>query len=153
MKAVRVTIGSLLLVLAAAIRAEPALEIRDPWIREAPPTARVLAGYLILDNHGETPVIVTGASSPDFESAEIHQTLVEDGMARMLPVEELAIPANEHIALEPGGRHLMLYNPARALRHGDTTVLTIHLEDGSDITVTVPVMRQTGDPGHHHQHH
>ncbi|MGD2137854.1 MAG: copper chaperone PCu(A)C [Gammaproteobacteria bacterium] len=150
MKLPRATIGCLLLVFVTAIRAETALEVSNPWIREAPPTARVLAGYMTLLNHGDTPLILTKVSSPDFESAEFHRTVIEDGMARMLPLKELEVPANGRVDLEPGERHLMLINPARPLHDGDTSLLTIHCADGAVLRVSVPVVRRTGDSGHQH---
>jgi len=149
-KYLKPAIFSLLLVLVSTATAEPALEIGSPWIREAPPGARVLAGYMTFFNHSATPITLVNVTSPDFESAEIHRTVIEDGVARMLPVARLAIPANGRIALEPGGRHLMLFNPARPLHAGDSTTLIIHLADGAEISLSVPVMPQDGIQNHPH---
>lgn len=148
MKRLRQTVFALILVLGGAVGAEPALEIGSPWIREAPPTARVLAGYMSFINHGTTPIALVGVTSPDFESAEIHRTVVEDGVARMLTVERLEIPANGRIDLEPGGRHLMLFNPSHPLHAGDTTTLIIHLADGAEIRLSAPVVHQDDAQGH-----
>jgi copper(I)-binding protein len=148
-KHLKPAIFSLLLVLVSTAAAEP-LEVGSPWIREAPPGARVLAGYMRFFNRGATPVTLVNVTSPDFESAEIHRTVIEDGVARMLPVARLEIPANGRIDLEPGGRHLMLYNPSRPLRAGDTTTLTIHLADGSDVRLSVPVVPRDGVQNHPH---
>ena len=132
--------------------AVPDLVIREPWIREAPPTARVLAGYLTLVNTGDSTITVTTISSPDFEGAEIHRTVIEDGVARMLPVNQLEIPASGQLTLEPGGLHLMLFDPRRALAEGDSATLTIHRSNGSISTTTAPVIRETGEDHSHHHH-
>lgn len=131
--------------------ADATFTVVEPWIREAPPTARVMAGYLVLSNAGDTPVTVTSISSPDFEAAEIHRTVVKEGVARMLPVTQLDIPANSQLKLEPGGLHLMLFEPQRPLLEGATVTLIIHRSNGSKITATAPVIRKTGvDHSHHH---
>ena len=141
----------LLLIGPSLVMADATLAVSEPWIREAPPTTRVMAGYLTMVNAGGTPVTVTSISSPDFEDAEIHRTVVEDEVARMLPVSQLEIPANSPVKLEPGGLHLMLFNPQRPLPEGATVTLIIHHSNDNKVTVTAPVIRKTGeDHSHHH---
>ena len=142
----------LLLIGTSLAMAEATFTIGAPWIREAPPTATVMAGYMTLINAGDTPVIVTSISSPDFKTAKIHQTVVEAGVARMLPVPQLDIPANSQLKLEPGGLHLMLFGPQRPLLEGASVTLTIHRSDGNKVTVTAPVIRKTGEDHSHHHH-
>lgn len=124
------------------------LGIVRPWVREAPPSSRVLAAYMSISNPGDAAVSISGISSPDFERAELHRSIVTEGMARMQPVEHIGVPANGSIRLEPGGLHLMLFKPRRALAAGDRTTLTLHLSNGICLTFTVPVIRQAGDGLH-----
>ncbi|MCK5479955.1 MAG: copper chaperone PCu(A)C [Gammaproteobacteria bacterium] len=126
------------------------LEITHPWVREAPPSARVLAAYMSIKNPGDSAITINGISSPDFESAEIHRTVINDGVARMLHIKQLDVPANGIIRLEPGGLHLMLFNPKRMLAEGDTITLTIHLGNETCMTVSTPVVRQDDDHSRHH---
>ena len=142
----------LLLIGSSLVMADATLTIGEPWIREAPPAARVMAGYLTMINAGDTPITVTSISSPDFEGAEIHRTVIEEGVARMLPVSQLEIPANSPLKLEPGGLHLMLFDPRRPLPEGETVTLIIHRSNGSEVTVTAPVIRKTGEDHSHHHH-
>lgn len=145
------TLTVLLLIGSSLAMADATLVIGEPWVREAPPTARVMAGYFTVINTGDTAVTVTSVSSPDFEGAEIHRTVVEEGIARMLPVRQLDIPANSQVKLEPGGLHLMLFDPLHPLPEGETATLVIHHSNGSDVTVMAPVIRKTGeDHSHHH---
>ena len=126
------------------------LEVHDAWIREAPPTASVLATYMVISNTREAPAEITAIASPDFDHPELHRTVVESGVARMVPIKKLQIPAGERISLEPGGIHLMLINPQRPLREGDTVTLVIHCADGFSNTFTVPVIRAAGEVAHQH---
>lgn len=144
--------GCLFMVIAGSTLAAPTMDVIDGWVREAPPTSRVLAAYMRIINQTEGDLTVTGITSPDFEAADLHRTVVEDGVARMLPVPELTIPAGGSITLEPGGLHLMLFDPVRPLQQGDSVTLVLHRSDDICITLSVPVLRGTGAEHVHHQH-
>ena len=141
-----------LLAATSPASADVELQVSEPWIREAPPTSRVLAGYLTLVNTSDNTITVTAISSPDFENAEIHRTVIEDGIARMLPVTQLEVPANGQLTLEPGGHHLMLFEPRRSLTAGETVTLVIQRNNGEQITISAPVIRKTGEDHSHHHH-
>jgi copper(I)-binding protein len=133
--------------------AEPGIVVHQPWIREAPPGATVIAAYLIIENPGNAPVTVSRITSPEFQRSELHRTRVEAGVARMEAVSAVQIPAGESVALLPGGMHLMLFEPVHPLREGDSATLVIHYGDGARTTVSAPVVRQVGDSAHHEHHH
>jgi copper(I)-binding protein len=141
----------LFLTFLSTAMAGSAVDVEAPWIREAPPASTVLAAYMVLRNTGDTARTITGIDSPDFRGGQIHRTVVEDGVAKMLPVEQLTVPAAGSVVLEPGGLHLMLFDPQRPLREGDSVILIIHDSDGDSVTVHAPVVRKTG--GHDHSHH
>ena len=156
MKQTSIVLGILLALLYSLITAaDTALEVTDPWIREAPPGANVLAAYMVIANQGVQAATITAIASPDFERIEMHRTLVEDGVARMVPVESLQIAAAGRVELEPGGMHLMLYSPRRPLREGDSVALEIQQSGAASIRVHVPVVKMNAgdDDGDHHHHH
>jgi copper(I)-binding protein len=148
----RIITALLLLIGASTATADATLEISEAWVREAPPTARMMAGYMTINNTGDAAVTVISISSPDFDSADIHRTVIEEGVARMLPVKQLEIPASSQVKLEPGGLHLMLFDPKRPLREGETVTLIIHRRDGDPLSTTSPVVRKTGEDHSHHHH-
>jgi copper(I)-binding protein len=152
MRTVLVILCHVLGLLSVPATASETLVVHTAWIREAPPTARVLAAYMVIENTGESPAGIMAIASPDFEHTELHRTTVESGIARMVPIDKLEIPAGEQISLEPGGIHLMLFNPLRPLREGDKVTLTIQGADGFSKSFMVPVIRETGDAVLH-QHH
>lgn len=117
-------------LLATATGAQAAgLAIDDPWIRAAPPGADVLAGYATLRNGADADITITGARSADFARVELHEMTMDGGMMRMRPLSGIAIPARRSVALAPGGTHLMLVEPKRALKLGD--VVDLELLDAS----------------------
>lgn len=117
------------------------IAVTDPWIREAPPMSKVLAGYMVLTNKTATPRILTGATSPRFGSVMLHRTVIGDGVARMVHAGRLEIPANGQLVIEPGGLHLMLMRPKAPLRAGERVELTLRFADGCTVLVSAEVRR------------
>jgi hypothetical protein len=144
----------LLLTLTAPLQAqESPLRAEDPWVREAPPTARVLGLFMQLHNEGERELVIQGASSPVCERVEIHRTLVEDGVARMIAQPELRLAPGETIRLEPGSYHMMLIGPTRALRAGEEVPVLIQYDGDRELALTAPVRSDRGEMDHSHHHH
>jgi copper(I)-binding protein len=141
------------LFTTATVADETGLVVRDAWVREAPPGASVLAGYLQLENRGPETLVLVTLGSRDFGRIELHRTLVEEGVARMLPVGQLEIPAGESVVLEPGGMHLMLFNPGRPLQVGDRVEFSIRLANGASHAFEATVRRGAEDEAHQHHHH
>lgn len=119
------------------------LNISDAWVREAPPTSAVNAAYMQIANPGAKELAIAGASSPQFESAEIHRTEIVDGMARMLPQKRLAVPAGGSVTLAPKGLHLMLIQAKQPLRVGDHVEIHLQMEDGGDVKIDAEVRAET----------
>jgi copper(I)-binding protein len=146
MKSAAILLGGWLLMAIAGIAlAAQTMDVTGGWVREAPPTSRVLAAYMQIVNLTDKDLTITSITSQDFDSAELHRTVVEGGMARMLPVPELTLPAAGSVLLEPGGLHLMLFDPVRPLAQGDSVTLVLHRNDGICVTLSVPVLRHTGE--------
>jgi len=134
-------------IMSIALQATAAskLYVSDAWVREAPPGASVMAAYMTINNPGKTAANVTAVSGKDFSSIEIHRSIIENGMARMDAADRLEIPANGSFTLEPGGYHLMLFNPQRALAEGDSVKLLLHIDNQQCIAIDVPVKRMITD--------
>lgn len=132
------------------------LTVSGAWVREGPPTTAVLAAYMQIDNGGAQDRTLVGASSPQFETVEIHRTEIVDGVARMLPQERLVIPAGGGVTLEPGGLHLMLIQSRQPLTQGDQVTIRLRLEDGTEVPVEAAVRKAEAmgmDHDHSHHHH
>ena len=134
--------SSLLLPLLLASHLVDACEglvIEHAWIREAPPGARVMAGYAELRNDGGSPLVIDALESPGyFEHVMIHETLLEEGRARMVPREALEILPGATLSLAPGGLHLMLMQPVSDLALGAEVPLTLRCgEAGMEVRFPV----------------
>lgn len=103
----------------------PGVSASDAWIREAPPGASVMAGYITLTNTSGKPQTLRGLSSTDFGAVEIHRTITENGQSHMEALDTLAIPAHGTTRLAPGDAHLMLFRAQRPLKAGDTVKMQL----------------------------
>jgi copper(I)-binding protein len=131
-----------LLVFATTQLLADGVRVDDPWVRAAPPTAKVVAGYMTLVNESEISQHVVGAASPGFGMIEMHRTVVADGMARMEEQARLTVEPGAKLSLEPGGYHLMLMMPMSVPKIGDQVEITLELEGGETVDVIAIVRRQ-----------
>lgn len=115
----RIGMPGLALLLAQPLWACAGLETSDAWVRAAPPTAQVMAGYLTLANRGDQVLRIDGVSAQGFERAELHQMTHVDGVMRMRRLDGIDIAPGERVELAPGGRHLMLFDPIRTVAAGE----------------------------------
>lgn len=119
----------------------PDLVIQDAWIAEAPPVSKVMVAYMTVKNTGPKAIEIIRAESDIYSSIEFHETVHEDGMARMIRHDSLNISANSRLELKRGGPHLMLFNPVKALKAGDTVKIKLTTKDNHSKTISVAVQK------------
>lgn len=117
------------------------LEITGAWIREAPPNATAMAGYMQIYNHTDSDKQLVSGNSQDFKIVEFHRSVEKDGVYRMIRHKKLTIPANSMLELKPGDFHLMLITPYKPLKEGDLTTINLVLEDNITISHEFPVKK------------
>ena len=146
----RFAVGVLLLITGLLAVADSSVVVRDAWVREAPPGAPVLAAYFTLENPGSKADKLVAVRGADFDQIEIHATEIRAGVARMIALAALSIPPHALVKLAPGGYHLMLHHPRRALAAGMSVTLELRFESGTHLTVVAPVRRAESGAAHHH---
>ncbi|HEY9900069.1 MAG TPA: copper chaperone PCu(A)C [Pantanalinema sp.] len=129
---------------AAPVLAAASVSVEEPWLREAPPTARVLAGYAGFRNPSDQEDALIEVTTEVADRVEIHTMAMRGGVMRMQPIPFLALPAKGKASLEPGGAHLMIYGPKRALRDGQKVPMTFVFRRGAKVRVEVPVRKYPG---------
>lgn len=147
----RVVVAAGVLLSTAVFAAE--LMVKDRWIREAPPTAAALAGYMVIHNSGDSERVLVGAESPLFGSVMLHRTVMEEGMAKMIHQPSITIPAGGSLTFEPNGYHLMLMKPKKQLKAGDRAEITLKFQDGTTLPLTYDVRKSAGMPEMDHSGH
>ncbi len=119
--------------LASPASAEGKLTIEHAWIRAMPPNASMLAAYAQLHNNGDAPLTLIAAHSDRFAEVSLHESVERGGVVRMQSVKALSIAPGMSIALRPGGKHLMLMRPKRALALGDCVDIELDLGGGNQV--------------------
>ena len=120
-----------LLLFGAGAGAGTAGDIRaeGAWIRVLPGDLPA-AGYLTLQNTGDTEVALTGAASAAYRQIMVHLSAGVGGMSGMVPVARLPVPAHGMVKLAPGGYHLMLMNATRPITPGRKVTVTLIFNGG-----------------------
>ena len=131
----------LILVLLFPAGAFAELEISEARIKNLPPTVPVRAGYMTIHNSSQMAVSIVAIRSDAFASVEIHRSVMQDGMMRMDLVDILMIAPGASLQLAPGGLHLMMMQPVQATRPGDEIEIILQLDDGSEQTLMMKVIK------------
>lgn len=111
------------------------LEIIHPYAFETPPMAMAGGGFMTIINTGDSADRLIAVRA-DFPRVELHETVVTDGVGRMLPVEGVELPAGETVTLQPGGYHVMFIGlKDRQLRDAETVPATLVFEKAGEVAV------------------
>lgn len=130
-------VPTLALLTTSAIACD--LKVASAWIRTAPGNATTLAGYAVLSNAGSKTLSVASAQSAAFAKVEMHESLTENGISKMRPIEKLELTAGVKVEFAPAGKHFMLINPKAALRSGDVVAIKIKDSTGCETTASFKV--------------
>lgn len=117
-----------------------AIMVHDGWARASIGKAPNSAAYMTLMAHGDTADRLIAVSTPLADKAELHNHVLDDGIAKMRQVEAIEISPDEPAALEPGGLHIMLIGLKQALEEGTDLPLTLVFENAGDVTLEVPIL-------------
>lgn len=132
----------------------PGIRVLDAWAR--PSTRAAMSGemgqsahgggatsavFFVLANEGRAGDALVGAGvAPDLAgAAEVHETTMEGGVARMQPVQRVEVPAGGRVEFKPGGYHIMLLDVKREIKAGDRVRLTLRFETSGELPVEADV--------------
>lgn len=124
-------------IQSTAVAAE--LQLKQGEVRVPMPGRTVTAGYFTLENTTAATVELVKASSSAFAKVELHQHIKQDDVMRMVEVETISIEPGATLVFQPGGLHLMLFEPQVALTVGDTVSVTLHFADNSTKVLELPL--------------
>ena len=125
------------LALVAACGSDaPPLVASDVVVKPPMPGMQMAAGYLTLRNNSSEEIVIDRVTSPQFGKVEMHETVIEGGVARMSALGQVVLPAGSAVEFEPGGKHLMLMRPGDNL---DSVALEFHSGDSIVLTVSVSI--------------
>jgi len=102
------------------------------------------AFYMNIHNSGHDADTLISAATGACGVVELHETYDKgDGTMGMRPVEGgIEIPADEAVALEPGGLHIMCLQKKADFAVGAKIMLTLNFEHAGEVMVEAEVRDQ-----------
>lgn len=94
------------------------------------------SGYMTLNNHSDADIRITAIKSSNFTAIEMHETIVDNGIAKMRSIAPLIIAAHSSVSFAPGGKHLMLMGPKNTMDRN----LTLDFYDEEYLLLTIDVV-------------
>lgn len=159
MKALRMLAIVVVQVISVAASADHyqagALKIDHPWARPTIGAVGTAAVYFKIENAGETPERLVAARTEIAEGAELHESVEEDGVAKMLPLKEgITVPAQRSVELKPLGMHVMLIGLKTQLKEGQSFPITLSFEKQGDVAIEVKIEtpKDGGEAAKPHDH-
>jgi copper(I)-binding protein len=120
-------------LLASACSSESSAPLATDLEISAPlPGKSMTAGYLALSNNTGDAIKITSVSSPQFGKVEMHESVIEDGVAKMRRIPSLLISAKSTVQFKRGGKHLMLMR-----RKQQSDLISLNFYDGDTLLLTV----------------
>jgi copper(I)-binding protein len=141
----RTVIGRNLIIVAALAMAASVfadsrvVEVTQAWSREMPPGAPVSVSYFTIINHGHRADRLIRVRTPVAGKAEMHTSVMEDGLMKMRPLNAVEVPPGEPTMFQPGGNHVMLMQVKEPLRKGESFPMILTFENAGDVQVHVTV--------------
>ncbi|MGD0107653.1 MAG: copper chaperone PCu(A)C [Rhodopila sp.] len=134
--------------------ADDGIMVHEAWARASAGASTTGAAYVTLMG-GSHPDSLIGASTPVAATAEVHETINDNGVMKMRPLAALPLPPGQMVTLAPGGTHIMLTGLRKPLTAGESFPLTLTFAHAAPVTVDVKVraLGQTAPmAGHDHMH-
>ncbi|MBL7002806.1 MAG: copper chaperone PCu(A)C [Gammaproteobacteria bacterium] len=144
MKSIILRIFSILTLSLFAFSSQASeIQVNDPWLRAAPPSAPALAAFMQLKNTSDKAIaLIALKGDASLGKLELHRTTMENGMMKMTPQESIPVAAHSSTILKPGSWHIMLIKPDSVPKKGEQIQLTLVFDNGNEQLITLPVERR-----------
>lgn len=122
----------------ASVAAPEGASVQGCWIR-ALPNRLPAAAYFQLQNAGTQDVKLIGAQAEGFGKVMLHTHKESNGMASMVHVDEVVVPAGGSIEFAPRGHHVMLEQADFDLEVGTQRPIVLWFEGPAALTAQCAV--------------
>ena len=103
--------AALFVIVSCGEPAGPPLVASKIVVTAPAPDMPMAAAYLEIANRSGEAIRITHVTSPQYSTVEMHETTIDDGIARMRKIAALDLADGETALFERGGKHLMLMGP------------------------------------------
>lgn len=127
---------------------EEILYVDKGWVRLPAVEGNPAAAYFRINGGVNDDKLIRVSAELAIKS-EMHDTVEEGGVTKMVQIESVDIPAKGSVEFKPGGKHLMLYDLRPHIKAGDTVKLDFVFASGEKLYIEAPVQAAgTPEPGH-----
>jgi len=123
------------------------ISIENSRIRMMPPGVPMTAGYFLISNNTNKDIILTGVKSSRFKSIEMHNTIKDGDVMKMVKQESILISANSKLEFKPMSYHLMLIKPVKPISENEKIDVTFLTKSGDSISSVFIVKGMKGMKG------
>lgn len=128
-------------ILNASCAPSDMIAIQSPWARANVAEKGNSAVYMHIKNEADQDDELIRAEAGVCGRVEIHESVQEGDVAKMVKVDHIHLPAKETVSLKPGGYHIMLLNLRESLRVGDVVQVTLHFKNSPSKKVQAEVKK------------
>ncbi|MEE1754294.1 copper chaperone PCu(A)C [Streptomyces sp. SP18CS02] len=122
---------------------EPELKVSGAFMPQ--PATDMAAGFLTIENTGDSADRLTSVTSPLSDDVQIHETKDQ----KMRQVKSFDIPAGGELNLERGGSHIMFMAIKEKPAQGDKVSIELRFEKSDPVKVELPVEAPNHNPKKH----
>lgn len=127
------------------------LTVVHPWSRATAPSQKTGGVFLRIENAGGEPDRLIGVETGIADTASLHAMIRDGDVMKMRPLEGgVEVPANGHVVLAPGGRHVMLIGLREQLIEASAVPLTLIFERAGRLEIEA-VVEAAGSRGPAHR--
>lgn len=127
-------------LFASVATAESIIEIVDPYALSAGASAKSGAAFFTIRNMGDSDDRLVDVRSDIAARVELHTHIMEDGVAKMRPVDAgFPVEAGSEHLLMRGADHVMFMGLNAPFVDGETINVTLVFESGLSLEVEIPV--------------
>ncbi|RJK94370.1 copper chaperone PCu(A)C [Paracoccus aestuarii] len=116
------------------------ITVSAAWSRATIGTERPAVFYVTIRNDGGSDERLVGIETPVADMPMLHESVMENGAARMSHVDQIVIAPIDAVSLEPGGYHGMLMDLQTELVEGTTFPVTLLFEKSGPVTIDTAVL-------------
>jgi periplasmic copper chaperone A len=121
------------------------LTIIHPWARPTAEGQNNAAVYLSITDDGPSADRLVSAETPVAAKTELHKTVEEGGVAKMIPEKAIEVNAGSVVEFKPGGYHIMLIGLKHRLEEGQMVPITLSFEKGGTVKVEAKIEKTSSE--------
>lgn len=119
------------------------LYVDQAWVRYSPSKDVPSAGYFTIHG-GPADVQLRTVLTEQAVRVEMHETVKENGVSSMRPVQSVDVPAKTVVKFEPNGKHLMIWGLNPAVAASGKMQLTAVFSNGEKLIVDAVIRNMDG---------